>query len=88
MIFTFLRRIAVKALYGGKDVKTNVYSLQGRECVVSEDVSGTEGGYVKVYGDSWKAYSADGGDIPKGVKVIVEESKGNSVIIKRIDERG
>ena len=63
-----------------KDVKTNAEALIGRKGIVSERIDAAQHtGRVAVDGDDWKAVSADGSVIEKGVEV--EILKLDSIIL-------
>ena len=73
LAFIFLRPIALKWLdRKSKDVKTNADALIGRKGIVSERIDAEQHtGRVAVDGDDWKAISADGSVIEKGVTVEI-----------------
>lgn len=75
-VFT-VRPLAIKYLHGDKEARlSNADALLGRTGIVSEPIK--QGGYgrVAIYGEDWKAVSADGSAIPQGdrVKVVGRES--------------
>jgi len=53
---------------------------------VEETVNGAAGGYVRIYGDSWRALAFDGGSIEKGKQVIVVSSDGNVLTVRPVAE--
>ncbi|MBN2804994.1 MAG: NfeD family protein [Deltaproteobacteria bacterium] len=65
-------------------LKTNVDHMIGKTGIVQDDVNNDlDKGYVKLYGDSWRAVSADGKVIMKGSKVVIERLDGNKVIVRK-----
>lgn len=81
LTFIFLRPIAMRFLdRKSKDVKTNADALVGRKGIVSERIDSTQHtGRVAIDGDDWKAVSANGSVIEKGVEV--EVVKRDSIIL-------
>ena len=81
LTFIFLRPIAMRFLdRKTKDVKTNADALVGRKGIVSERIDSTQHtGRVAIDGDDWKAVSANGSVIEKGVEV--EIVKRDSIIL-------
>lgn len=81
LTFIFLRPIAMRFLdRKSKDVKTNADALVGRKGIVSERIDSTQHtGRVAIDGDDWKAVSANGSVIEKGVEV--EIVKRDSIIL-------
>lgn len=81
LTFIFLRPIAMRFLdRKTKDVKTNADALVGRKGIVSERIDSTQHtGRVAIDGDDWKAVSANGSVIEKGVEV--EVVKRDSIIL-------
>ncbi len=84
IMFAYVRKIVIKYLYKNKDVKTNIYGIIGKEGIVEEDIDpNSSKGYVKIYGDMWKARSENGEIIHKGEKVIIVSVEGNEVKVKK-----
>ena len=81
LTFIFLRPVVMRFLdKKSKDVKTNAEALIGRKGIVSERIDAAQHtGRVAVDGDDWKAVSADGSVIEKGVEV--EILKLDSIIL-------
>ena len=81
LTFFLLRPIALRfAERHSKNVKTNADALVGRQGVVSERIDADQHtGRVAIDGDDWKAVSADGSIIEKGVSV--EIVKLDSIIL-------
>lgn len=66
----------------GEVKKSNFDSLVGKEGRVSEAIAADgSAGYVKVYGDSWRAISADGTAISEGTPVRITKTDGNKVYV-------
>lgn len=67
-----VRPFAVKYLHPHHaDRVSNADALIGREGTVIEPITPQHDGYVKVDGDEWRAVSADGSAIAKGVSVRI-----------------
>ena len=65
--------------------KTNVDSLIGKECPVTEDIRNLQSqGQVKVGGIVWSARSTDGKDIPKGAVVKIERIEGVKLMVSPV----
>lgn len=81
LAFIFLRPVVIRFLdKKSKNVKTNAEALIGRKGIVSERIDAAQHtGRVAVDGDDWKAVSADGSVIEKGVEV--EILKLDSIIL-------
>ena len=66
-------------------LKTNVDQMIGKTGTVQDDIDNeTDSGYMKLYGDSWRAISADGSTIPKGAKIVIEKMDGNKVVVSAV----
>ena len=66
-------------------LKTNVDHMIGKTGTVQDDIDNeTDSGYMKLYGDSWRAISADGSTIPKGAKIVIEKMDGNKVVVSAV----
>ena len=63
---------------------TNVEGMVGKEVLVTEEIT-ANGGYVKLYGDSWKALSLNGTNFSKGEKVVIVDMDGNKVTVDAIN---
>ncbi len=64
---------------------SNAEALVGQKGTVEEEINPKLGtGYIKIYGDSWKAITADGSIIKLGSQVIVERLDGNKVFVKSL----
>lgn len=65
--------------------KTNVDSLVGRECPVTEDIQNLQSqGQVKVNGMVWSARSTDGQQIPKGTVVRIDRIEGVKLLVSPV----
>lgn len=83
IMFAFIRQIFLKYLYkNDNESETNVNALIGKRGVVTEKID-DRFGYVKVYGDLWKAVSENETEIAKGEKVEIISIDGNKVIVKK-----
>lgn len=87
LTLALLRSVLVKYFYKNKPQKeTNFQSLIGHETIVVETIDNdAQEGYVKVYGDMWRAYSETGEKIKKGEKICIERVDGNKVIVKKVN---
>lgn len=88
LIFIFLRPFMMKFLdRKSKDVKTNADALVGRKAVVSERIDAAQHtGRVAVDGDDWKAVTADGSIIEKGVEVEIVKLDSIILTVKQINQ--
>ena len=88
LIFIFLRPFMMKFLdRKSKDVKTNADALVGRKAVVSERIDAAQHtGRVAVDGDDWKAVTADGSVIEKGVEVEIVKLDSIILTVKQINQ--
>lgn len=66
-------------------VKTNVDHMIGQKVIVSEAIHAQQGGYVKLYGDTWKAHTTDGSSAEVGDEVIIRSLSGNKVFVSKTD---
>ena len=67
--------------------QSGVEALIGRTAVVTERISLSDNtGRVAVDGDDWKAVSADGRDVEKGERVVIEEVESVVLKIRKINE--
>ncbi len=63
---------------------TNTDHMIGQKVLVTEPIHPQLGGYVKLYGDQWKAMSDKSEAIEVGEEVIIQSLSGNKVIVTRI----
>ena len=62
-----------------KERLSNASALVGRQGVVIEPISAERPGYVRVDGDEWRAVTADGTMIERGVNVRIIAM--NSIVV-------
>lgn len=68
-------------------VKTNIDSLIGAKCYVTEDIDNiTAVGHVKLNGMEWTARSLDGNPIQAGTLVAVDHIEGVKAFVKPVIE--
>ena len=86
LTFIFLRPFMMKFLdRKSKDVKTNADALVGRKGIVSERIDAAHHtGRVAIDGDDWKAVTADGSVIEKGVEVEIVKLDSIILTVKTI----
>ncbi|MES2745325.1 MAG: NfeD family protein [Bdellovibrionota bacterium] len=65
-------------------IRTNTDHMIGQRVMVTEAIHPQQGGYVKLYGDLWKAMSSTGESIDVGEEVIIQSLSGNKVIVARL----
>lgn len=85
-ILIFATKPFVKKFATNKNpIKTNVYSIIGKEGLVTEEIDPIKAiGQIKVSGEVWSAISKDNQIIPKDTKIRVTEIKGVKAIIEPI----
>ena len=66
--------------------KSNADSMIGKEVVVSETIEG-QTGYVKLFGDEWRAVSKTSESIAVGARVKILKIDGNKVIVEKIEAK-
>ena len=75
-----VRPLLVKCLHPvQKERLSNASALVGRQGVVIEPISAERSGYVRVDGDEWRAVTADGTMIERGVNVRITAM--NSIVV-------
>ena len=77
-ILIFATKPFVKKFAKTKDVKTNAYSIIGKNAIVTKDIDSINGkGQIKVDSETWSALGKDDMNIEKGteVKAIVTPVK-------------
>ena len=81
----------VRRFFAGRpnsDRHSGVEAMIGRVVVVEEAVDGSKGsGYVKLFGDRWKALSQDETVYPVGSQVKIAGLDGNKVIVEAVDAK-
>ena len=86
-ILIFATKPFVKKFAKTKDVKTNAYSIIGKNGIVTADIDSINSkGQVKVDGETWSAVGKDDIDIQKGTEIEVLEIKGVKAIVKPINK--
>lgn len=85
-ILIFATKPFVKKFATNKNpIKTNVYSIIGKEGIVTEEIDPIKAiGQIKISGEVWSAISKDNQIIPKDTKIKVIEIKGVKAIIEPI----
>ncbi len=86
LIIFMLSRKFSKKLISTNYEETNVKALIGKTGKVTKEIPANEKGYVKIGGEEWAAVSKDNKKIDKDVLVMVNDIKGNKVIVTVIDE--
>ena len=86
-ILIFATKPFVKKFAKTKDVKTNAYSIIGKNGIVTADIDSINSkGQVKVDGETWSAVGKDDIDIQKGTEIEVLEIKGVKAIVKPVNK--
>lgn len=85
-ILIFVTKPFVKKFATNKNpIKTNVYSIIGKNGIVTQDISPIEAvGQIKISGEVWSAISQDNQIIPKDTKIRVLEIKGVKAIVEPV----
>lgn len=85
-ILIFVTKPFVKKFATNKNpIKTNVYSIIGKNGIVTQDINPIEAvGQIKISGEVWSAISQDNQTIPKDTKVRVLEIKGVKAIVEPV----
>ena len=81
-----VRPLLVKCLHPvQKERLSNASALVGRQGVVIEPISAERPGYVRVDGDEWRAVTADGTMIERGVNVRITAMNSIVVTVEPMD---
>ena len=81
-ILIFAPKPFVKKFANTKNVKTNAFSIIGKEGLVIKEIDSiNEKGQVKVSGETWTAIGKDDEKIPVGTKIKVTEIDGVKAIV-------
>ena len=81
-ILIFATKPFVKKFANTKNVKTNAFSIIGKEGLVIKEIDSiNEKGQVKVSGETWTAIGKDDEKIPVGTKIKVTEIDGVKAIL-------
>ena len=85
-ILIFVKKPFVKKFATNKNpIKTNVYSIIGKNGIVTQDINPIEAvGQIKISGEVWSAISQDNQIIPKDTKIRVLEIKGVKAIVEPV----
>lgn len=70
-----------------ESLRTNVDHMIGQKVIVTEAIHPQQGGYVKLYGDSWKAHMSDDSVAEVGEEVIIQSLSGNKVFVTRANPK-
>ena len=81
----FLLKRYVKSISKDTMYTTNVYALRGRKALVIEAIVPLEKGWISVDGQIWAALSVHEEVIEKGSVVVVVNSAGSHLVVKKID---
>lgn len=83
-VLLILTRPLARKYLNSKTVKTNVDSLVGQTCIVTQEIDNLEAaGQVNVSGQIWTARSvSDETRIAEGEKVVIEAISGVKVIVR------
>lgn len=82
--FLLLKRY-VKSISKDTFYTTNVYALRGKKAIVTETISSVKRGWVTIDGQIWAASADDESTIEKGSLVLVVNSAGSHLIVKKLD---
>ena len=81
-ILIFATKPFVKKFAKTKDVKTNAYSIIGKNAIVTKDIDSINGkGQIKVDSETWSALGKDYMNIEKGTEVEVLKIDGVKAIV-------
>lgn len=81
----FVRPVMLRYFHrNAPDRKSNADALIGQEGRVSETIDADGNGRVAIDGDDWKAVSADGSQIEKGVKVRVVGRESIIITVEKV----
>ncbi len=84
-ILIFATKPFVKKFAKTKDVKTNAYSIIGKNAIVTKDIDSINGkGQIKVDSETWSAVGKDDMNIEKGTEVEVLKINGVKAIVAPI----
>ncbi len=87
LLLLFFTRPIAKKFYNSKRTKTNVESVIGEQCKVTETIDNFNGtGTVLLNGLEWTARSKDETVIEAGVRVRVCAVDGVKVIVEKVTE--
>jgi len=75
------KRISSRWISKDREVKTNVYALEGKTGYVIQEIPEGEFGQVRIDGETWTARSESGAKIPCGAKVKVVKVEGVHLVV-------
>ena len=79
----FLFKKVIQPKVKSESYSTGADAMIGKEAQVVEEISADGNqGYVKLYGDRWRAINVDNQKIETGQKVTIEKIDGNKVFVK------
>ena len=86
LLCIFFARPALKKsnFFNVEDKKSNADAVVNQIGRVTEDIMGSENGWVLVYGDYWKARSLDSTTIEKGKKIKVVSRESSTLVVTEI----
>lgn len=80
------RKFVTKVTQKDDNIKTNVYSLEGKVAKVIQNIEPVEGlGQIKLNGEVWSAKSYNDTFISKDTEVIIEKIDGVKAIVKPLN---
>lgn len=83
----FLRPFAFRVLKLRERSATNADALIGTEQRLLTDITFDRPGTLRVHGVVWNAVTADGGEIPAQSIVVIEEIRGNKLLVSPAKQR-
>ncbi len=84
LMIVFMKPL-VKRLFKTKDVPMNNKAVIGKNAIVTQDIDNLNSkGQVKVNGELWSAISQDDEIIIKGSTVLVKETEGVKLVVKKV----
>lgn len=94
LLFALISAVSLAALrpfakkyFNNKIVKTNVDSVLGKKCYVTQDIHNVKGtGQVKLDAVPWTARSSSGEEIPKNTLVKIDRVEGVKVFVTPVSE--
>lgn len=86
LLSLFIRPIVLRHIDRNKgQAKTNIEALIGQSGIVVETIDNIKDtGYIKIYGETWRAVNIDDTAINSGEKVRVKDIEGNKLIVEPI----
>lgn len=86
IVLLAMLRPLVRKFFKPRLTKTNVDALEGKICLVTEDIDNLVGtGRVRVGDVTWSARSQDGGKIPAGTRVKILKIQGVKVYVEKAE---